>query len=410
MKTLYLSYFGALKPLSHSQVIPYLVGLARQGVGVTLVSFEERLSERREEVRRRAALRATLNHLGISWVPLRYHKRPSLPATAFDLAVGTLVAAYLVLRHRIAVIHARSHIPALIGLVVRALTGCKLVFDMRGVMAEEYVEAGVWRESSFAFRAVKWVERRALARADAIVMLTHRIRNALLEASAELRSNRAPIEIIPCCVDTIHYGGVDRSAARARLGFGDEPVMAYAGSLGGWYMSSEMVDFLIVAQQLFPRLHFMVLTQSTFELIKRELTARGVSPDRYSIRGVDPSSMPMHLAAADFGVCFIRPGYSKWSSSPTKIGEYLASGLPVVTGAGIGDVDEMVRSEGVGIVVDAFATRDYRLAAARLADLLREGPPLRERCRRTAQEKLSLERVGWPGYLRVYRSLEGGRT
>jgi len=409
LKTLYISYFGALKPLSHSQVIPYLCGLAHQGIGVTLMSFEEALHDPEEEARRRAALASELQRQGIHWVPLRYHKRPSFPATAFDVAVGVVVAAYLVLRHRMDVIHARNHIPALIGLIVRALVRCKLVFDLRGVMAEEYAEAGVWKTGSLPFRAIKWVERRALASADAIVMLTHRIHEALRQTSVGLSSNRAPVEIIPSCVDTDRYRGIDRSAARSLLGFGDDTVLAYAGSLGGWYMSSEMVDFLIVARQRLPRVHFMVLTQSSFDLIERELRTRGVGRDRYSLRTVDPASMAMHLAAADVGLSFIRAGYSKWSSSPTKIGEYLASGLPVVTSAGIGDVDEMVQSDGVGITIDAFTSSAYLAAAERLADLLGEGPSLRERCRRTADRRLSLERVGWPGYRRVYQSLEAGR-
>ena len=36
MKTLYIAYFGALKHLSHSQILPYLRELATAGVDVTL--------------------------------------------------------------------------------------------------------------------------------------------------------------------------------------------------------------------------------------------------------------------------------------------------------------------------------------------------------------------------------------
>lgn len=410
MKTVYISYFGAIKPLSQSQVVPYLRGLAAQGIGVTLVSFEERLNDRDEEAVRREALKNALDQFRIDWVPLRYHKRPSLPATAFDVVVGTAVTAYLVLRHGIDVVHVRNHVPALIGLIIKALFGTKLVFDLRGVMAEEYVEAGLWKEGGFAFRVVKWVEAQALTHADAIVMLTHRIRRALLERSPGFRSSKALVAVIPTCVEVDAYSRVDRRTARAQLNIRDEPVMVYSGSLGGWYMSSAMVDFFVAAQRLFPRLLFMVLTQSDFDLIQRELAARSLDSGRYRLRRVDHSSIPTHLVAADFGVSFIRPGYSKWSSSPTKIGEYLASGLPVVTGAGIGDVDALVESERVGVIVESLALPDYPGAAAQLAELLREGPRLRERCRRVALEQLSLERVGWPSYLQVYESLEGRRT
>jgi glycosyltransferase involved in cell wall biosynthesis len=410
MKTLYVSYFGALKHLSQTQILPYLRGLAGHGIGVTFLSFEEELDDPREERRQREALRKELQSAEIEWVPLRYHKWPSLPATAYDVVVGTLVATYLVARRGIDVIHARNHVPAVIGLLVQALLGRKLVFDMRGVMAEEYEEAGVWKKGSLPYRAVKWVEARVLRRADAIVMLTHRILETLRETSKELRSNSALVEVIPCCVDIRLYRSVDRSAARARLGLGDKTVMTYAGSLGGWSMISELVEFFVVARVAFPCLHLLVLTQSRFELVRRELELRGVEPRQYTVRTVPPMSMPEHLVAADFGASFIRPGYSKRSSSPTKIGEYLASGLPVVTSAGIGDIDELIQTEGVGALVSGFSERDYRAAADRMAALLRDGEATRVRCRHVAEKHFSLEKVGWLGYLRVYRSLKEGKS
>ena len=407
MKALYVSYFGALKHLSKSQIIPYLRGLVRDGVEVWWLSFEERLPDPAEERRQRKAVAAELERQGIAWTPLRYHKRPSLLATVYDTSVGVLVAAYLVVRHRIDVIHVRNHIPALIGLAVRRLVGAKLLFDLRGVMAEEYVEAGVWSPGSLPFRLVKWVEAQALGSADAIVMLTRRIHSSLRDTSAELRANPAPVEVIPCCVDLGCYRGEGGRAVRTALGLESATIMVYAGSLGGWYMVSEMVDFFIAAQHTFPRLHFLVLTQSPHEILDQELDRRGVAPSRYSVRTVPSSSMPEHLAAADFGISFIRPGYSKRSSSPTKIGEYLASGLPVVTNAGIGDLDDLLQGETVGALVSAHTPEAYQSAATCVAVLLGDREATRTRCRAVAARQLSLESVGWPAYLRIYRYLSG---
>jgi hypothetical protein len=38
-------------------------------------------------------MRSKLDELGIGWAPLRYHKTPSAPATAHDIAIGMLVGS-----------------------------------------------------------------------------------------------------------------------------------------------------------------------------------------------------------------------------------------------------------------------------------------------------------------------------
>src|SRR5678815_964844 len=84
-RILYISYDGMLEPLGQSQVLAYLEKLAA-GRTIHLISFEKpddwKESSHREAVRRRIAA------AGIAWHPLRYHKRPTAPATAYDIAQG----------------------------------------------------------------------------------------------------------------------------------------------------------------------------------------------------------------------------------------------------------------------------------------------------------------------------------
>ena len=72
-------------------------------------------------------------------------------------------------------VHARGHIPATIALGLKQRFGIKMIFDLRGLMAEEYVDAEHWREGGVPYRLTKATERRILAATDAIVTLTERI-------------------------------------------------------------------------------------------------------------------------------------------------------------------------------------------------------------------------------------------
>ena len=65
------------------------------------------------------------------------------------------------------------------------------------------------------------------------------------------------------------------------------------------------------------------------------MTSLGIDAERLPGHRGDPGEVPRYLKAADVAISFIKPCYSKQSSSPTKIAEYLASGLPVVCNAGL---------------------------------------------------------------------------
>jgi glycosyltransferase involved in cell wall biosynthesis len=405
VKVLYISYFGALKPLCQTQVIPYLEELAKDGLEIILLSFEERLQNREEERQKREDLRCSLLRSQIEWHPLRYHKRPSLPATIYDVVVGTIVAARIVRSNGIEVIHARNHVPALIALVLKKMFKIKLVFDMRGVMAEEYVDAGTWKRGSIPFRLTKWVESETLRRADAIIMLTHKIRERLQASSLELYANPAPIEVIPCCVDLRRYASRPDGSLRSRLGLDGKWVMVYSGSLGGWYLASEMVALFSEMSKLVQNSHFLVLTQSYHELIAMHFRRQRIPLDRYTIITASPQQVPSLLSSCDFGVSFIKPCYSKLSSSPTKIGEYLAAGLPFITNPGIGDVDELITGEGVGVFAQSFEPAAYHHAVLEMLRLLENREQIRSRCRHSAESHLSLSGVGREGYRRVYLKL-----
>ena len=101
-------------------------------------------------------------------------------------------------------------------------------------------------------------------------------------------------------------------------------------------------------------------------------------------------------------MCIRDSCFSKISSSPTKIGEYLGAGLPVLSSAGIGDVDVLLRDDQVGVLVSDFSESGYKAAAQAIRELCSE-PALRQRCRKAGRERFSLCEIGIPRYDELYR-------
>lgn len=193
---LYICYFGLEEPLVQTQVLPYLRELSLDGIAIALLTFEPDLKRRwpQEKVHAR---RQELKSAGIDWHLAAYHPRPSIPATCWDVIQGARKARTIVRAGGIRIVHGRSHVGALIATLVRRRCHVRVVFDVRGLLAEEYVEKGRWKRGGVLYRLTKRVEQMLYQSADGIVVLTEAARGALFPDGAP---RGQPTEVIPCCV------------------------------------------------------------------------------------------------------------------------------------------------------------------------------------------------------------------
>jgi len=394
-----------LDPLGQTQVIPYLRELAKRGVRFTLLSFERARAFEPEGVAKCEQLRSELQTQGIEWHWLRYHQRPSVPATIYDVLAGIRKASDLVQRNRIEMVHARAHIPATIGLALKKRFGTKMIFDLRGLMAEEYVDAEHWRKGSLPYRITKGAERRILASTDAIVTMTERIWPIIREWKG-LRGRTPHHEVIPCCVDLARFkfSGEERLRRRRELGLKDQFTIVYSGSLDGWYLTEKMADFFAGLLQQKPDAHLLWLTTGSHDRVRELMKSRNVGPDNYSLFSVAASEVPSYLAAADAGLAFIKRCESKIASSPTKNGEYLACGLPLIINAGIGDSDALINEWKAGVLINDFNEQEFA-AAARAIEVMAAEPDARSRARRVAEQLFDLNAVGTERYAALYEKV-----
>ncbi|MEK6334195.1 MAG: glycosyltransferase [Acidobacteriota bacterium] len=393
MRLLYLCYLDVREPLVQNQVLPYLRQLAADGNEVHLLTFDSRDAKARtgEEV---AAEKNRFSQDGINWTFLTYHKRPSAPATLYDILAGAAKTVRLVRRYKIDVLHARAHIALAMALLAQRWTRSRLVFDLRGLVAEEYADAGIWKENSRPFRAIKKIERAGLVRADEIIVLSERFRDWLVE---QRLATAGKIEVIPCCVDLKRF---DDDSLTPPEGF----EVIYAGSVVGLYLLEEMGRFFLALKQQRPDASFRVLTLTPRERVAEVFRRVGIDAADFHVTAVAPLEVAGLLQRARLGITFRKPAFSQIAASPTKIAEYLAAGLPVVSNSGTGDVDKILETEGVGITVDTFDDRTLA-AAATQALALADKPGINRQCRMAARTHFDLINVGGRGYRSVYQRI-----
>jgi glycosyltransferase involved in cell wall biosynthesis len=401
-RVLFISYNGMLDPLGQTQVIPYLRELAKRGVRFTLLSFERDKAFEPEGVRKCEELRKELAAQGVEWHWLRYHQRPSVPATMYDVVAGIRKAKSLIKRNRIGLVHARAHIPATIALALKKSLGTKMIFDVRGLMAEEYVDAEHWRKDSIPYRLTKATERRVFAATDAVVTLTEKIW-PIINQWPGLRGRDVHHTVVPCCVDLslFDFSEDERAKRRAELGLGDRFTIVYSGSLDGWYLTEKMADFFANFTQRRPDSHLLWLTNGSHERVKQLMNSRNIAPDHFSVLSVPARLVPSYLSAADAGLSFIKRCVSKIASSPTKNAEYLACGLPLIINAGIGDSDALVNDWTAGALLEDF-TEDEYTRVGKLIEAMAADPDARRKARAVAEQVFDLETIGAERYAALY--------
>ncbi|HUU26457.1 MAG TPA: glycosyltransferase [archaeon] len=392
---LYISYDGLLDPLGYSQIQPYLRKLARAGAALFVLSFEKPEKLEGEELKK---VRESLAVCGIGWKYLRYHKRPAVVSTVWDIAAGLLAAAWIVLRRRVGVLHARSYIAATIALGLCALVPLKFLFDMRGLWVDERVEGGLWPAGGVLYRFFKRLERSFLSRADAVVSLTERgagiVRGMIAQPAP-------PVAVIPTCADLELFRPPPEKERQ-----GNQLRLVYLGSFGTWYLVGEMLDFFGVLYAQRPGSSFKLVTPSDPALVDRateKLDLPEAVKSKVTVARLSYRQVPEALAEADCSIFFIRPSFSKQASCATKFAESLACGVPVVLNSGIGDHDLYVEKNRVGVVLEEFNQESYSRAVDRLIALLADSS-LNRRCRRVAEEYFSLERAA-DKYLELYRRM-----
>ncbi len=385
MRAVLVSYDGVCTGPGRSQTVPYVRGLRARGHEVALLSYE-----RPEHIADAARVRAVEEDLaGARWERLPWRR-----SALRDLAAGLVRLRRVAREQRADLVHARGYVPALLA---RA-AGRRYVFDMRGFWPDERADAGHWRRDALAYRTWKRIERALCARAGAVVVLSERARDELRRL--HLVPEPRPVHVVPTCTDLARFRPL-APTERSPETWGGAARYVMLGGTGTWYLPEAMFDFAAraLARDATAVLH--VLTPDAPEPLRDALARRRVPVDRALVRDVAHADVPQWIAGAAAGIALLRATWSKAASCPTKLGEFLACGVPVVMSSGIGDVDRLFAAERVGVAVPATDGASLDAALDALDVLRAEGPALAARCRAVAERRFALD-VALDVYERAY--------
>ena len=266
---------------------------------------------------------------------------------------------------------------------LQALTrGLPVVFHCRGEAAVEWAIAlephfplsaiiadirGAWPEELLFARGFDSIDqadedaRVAHGKAMDVIRMTTTAASHVLSVSAgmldwlrEVGVPDAKLTYVPCCVSGVSFTAEARERIRSQLGVADRLVLCYSGTITRYqHVEDGVLPFFRHAAERHPDLHLLCLTPDRERMLGL-LEASGIDAARATVLRLAQHEVHEYLSAADAGLLLRAPSRLNQFSQPTKFGEYLSAGLPVIVSEGTGDLPRIVRDAEAGTVVRFF--------------------------------------------------------
>ena len=369
MHVTYITLDSVNEGVGRSQILPVIKNLRARGVNIKLISFEkEKVSSK---------LISEFDLIGVEWSHNQFGKNALISPIKRTIKIIQQIT-------KTDIVHARGDIPVFAALLSRK---APVLWDMRGLWSEQRIVIGTSRFKTILFQFLILLRRLMLNQVDAITTLSY----SLNTYSLELYGNKPNIrESVTTVVDTRHFNIQSKLPKILRI--------VFSGSYNDYYNLDLTKELIICLRKK--------VKVEIFWLKPKESTRENLGLGEEIIMNVDYSSMPKYLNEFSIGVAICRniPRVNL-GVVPTKIGEFLACGRPVIVNQGLGDLDQLLNTYKAGVVVEES---NLNIAADEILRISQdENTP--SNCRQLAMDYFDLEK-GVSKYLYIYQSLLGART
>jgi len=338
----HLSLDGLSTHLGQAQVLAVSERLQSMGWECTILSLEPQEADR--AVLDRVQARAAMS--GVRWQRQPYRKgRVGAPKNTLSMA-----AMLRGVWKQTDLFHCRSYFGAFFPSTASIFGHIPYVFDTRGYWVDEKIEAGRWFQDPASLAIARRVERSLYARASGVVSLTELAAEDVRSGRFGRRHSEERSICIPTCVDYAKFR-MERGTAPHDF-LGDGPIVAYIGSLNPSYEYRTSLRLAAMILNRVPESKFLALTSQVDQM--SSLADEFAIPNRRRlISSVAYEEIHLWLPWIDFGLMLlVSPNQAKRASMPTKLAEFLATGVaPIACGAN-SEVVDWVRRTGSGLIVD----------------------------------------------------------
>ena len=363
----YVTIDSLSEGVGSSQIAPLISLLSQTSLKIKLISYEK-LSPS-------AQLVEYFKSIGVDWNPRPFGSHGIVGGLE---RLNNLRSAI----PRTRLIHARSDIPA-----VSAITShqAPVLWDVRSLWADQKRVIQKSALNSAAYPLYRGLESVAARNSFGMSTLTSAVIPILEQRHKRLPQLRT---VVPTAVN------LERFKLKATMP--GKLQALFSGTFNDYYdLNLSRLFMQEVRKQISVETHWARPTESYRSQI--EVGESKVFPSTQL-------GMAELIPNYNFGVsiCKLNAGPSLAAAMPTKIGEFLACGRPMVVNKGLGDMDQFIDEFDAGVILDG-SVNNLHESATKLVGLLLD-PETPQRCRALAEKYFSMEK-GADNYLNMYSQM-----
>lgn len=328
-----------MEPLGESQVLKYLLKISSSH-NMYLISFEKN-TDIKDAQKFKDFKKICLAH-NIEWKPLKYSKNIKYISSLKNIFNLFIKAWAILFANNINVVHIRSYMPGIAALPLKKIFKFSLVFDMRGLWADEKVDRLGWKKNQLKYKFFKFLETKLLKQSQSIISLTNGLKDHLFERGYD----KNKIITIRTCVDLDTFYPIN---------FKNKNKVTNLGYLGSTDTAYDIEPVLKLFNQILgirQNVKLKIFTKTDPKDIYELARKIGINSKFLDIRFCNREDLNVAINELNAILFYLKPSFSLLASMPTKIGESLACNVPIICNTFNKDIKELINNYDAGQLID----------------------------------------------------------
>ena len=323
-KILYISYDSIEDSISKSQVLPLLKELSKV-YEISLISFEK------------VKLKKKIKYIK-NWKQIKY--KQNIASKFYSIIQCFFISLNIIKKEEIKLIHCRSYLPALIAYVVKKLMKVKYIFDIRGFWFNEKYDAKLINK--FFFNMLKIIEKKLYKNSDYVVTLSSKSIRYIYD---KFDVQKSKIKYVSCFTDMKKF-------SRSKKNIKKNIIFGYFGNVKLSYNFKEVLKFFNTFNKINKNWRLIFANNNLNKKEKKNIFKDFKLKEKVIFVNTDFEKINNIYKKINIGIYFLKKDFSKIASCPTKLGEMLSCGIPVITNKGIGDINFYINKKKAGFLVN----------------------------------------------------------
>ena len=382
----FITYDGIIEPIGKSQVLSYVKKLSHF-YSIKILSYEKH-NDLKDKIKVKN-LQKELLKLNISWKALRYNNYFNFGGTIHNILRGMIDNLIDLIFKNIIFFHIRGPLPGLLIIPFLNFFKIKFIFDMRGFWADEKHDRLGWEKKSFKYRLFKGVEKKLLNSSNYIICLTKDAKEIIIK---DFKISSKKIMVLPTCVDTDYFIRKNKDENKFIQ-------FCHFGSTESAYNIEKTLKLFSFFLKIEKKIKIIFFTKQETNKLKKLFIEYNIPNDNYEISSLNRNEIVKNLNDVDIGIFYCNKNFSIKGSYPTKIGEFLACGIPILCNDFNNEITELINKNKVGLI-SSFSENNYLQIYQNILEIVNKDD-VKKNCRKVAETELSLN-IGVQKIKKIY--------